>query len=395
MAFIDCVEWSPSSNDIFAYKYPESNLSTYTQLVVRETQEAVLFSKGQILGKFGPGKHTLSTENLPLLRKLYGIPFGGKNPFLAEVWFVNKTAPLTIDWRTSTMRIMDHEYNQMIPIYAAGRYGLKVKDAERFLVRLVGTLTSFTSRELTDHFMGELISRTKSIITSFMSANNSGINDISTHLDDLSRFIGQPMQEFWEGYGFALEGFFVTEIDVDQSTAEGKKIAEALADRSAQNIAGYTWQQKQSFDVANNAVGNGGGMSGILAAAMLGGGFGGNGGFGSALMQPNYTQGMPQGGQNMAYNQGMPQGGMQNVQREVFCAKCGKKHSVTVPFCPNCGKKYNACPACGSDNFEDAKRCVKCGTMLQVQQDLGNVCPRCGMPVTPGTKFCSGCGNKL
>lgn len=85
MAFIDVVEWSPQDNAEFAYRFPHSNLSTYTQLIVHESQEAVLFSKGQILGKFGPGKHTLSTQNLPLLRNLYGIPFGGKNPFMAEV----------------------------------------------------------------------------------------------------------------------------------------------------------------------------------------------------------------------------------------------------------------------------------------------------------------------
>ena len=153
MAFIDVVEWSPQDNAEFAYRFPHSNLSTYTQLIVHESQEAVLFSKGQILGKFGPGKHTLSTQNLPLLRNLYGIPFGGKNPFMAEVWFVNKVAPLNIDWETSSMRFMDPDYGQMLPLVAKGRYGLKVTDAERFLVKLVGTLRSFTSAELTDHFI--------------------------------------------------------------------------------------------------------------------------------------------------------------------------------------------------------------------------------------------------
>ena len=105
MAQIDVVSWDDSSSGssgygpVFAWKYRSSkdqkdhsmDLSTFTQLVVRESQEAVLFTKGQLLGKFGPGKHTLNTENLPLLRNLFGLPFGGKNPFFAEVWFVNKS----------------------------------------------------------------------------------------------------------------------------------------------------------------------------------------------------------------------------------------------------------------------------------------------------------------
>ena len=108
MALIDVAFWDDSSSGyagdgpLFAWKFPESNLSTFTQLVVRESQEAVLFTKGQLLGKFGPGKHTLNTENLPLLRSLFGLPFGGKNPFTAEIWFVNKVAPLNIDWDTTS-----------------------------------------------------------------------------------------------------------------------------------------------------------------------------------------------------------------------------------------------------------------------------------------------------
>src|SRR5689334_8510720 len=53
---------------VYACKFPEPNLSTLTQLIVHESQEAILFSKGRLLGKFGPGKHTLTTENLPILR---------------------------------------------------------------------------------------------------------------------------------------------------------------------------------------------------------------------------------------------------------------------------------------------------------------------------------------
>lgn len=73
MAIIDLVRWQPQGGPtIYAYRFPETNLSTYTQLLVSESQEAVLFSKGQLMGKFGPGKHTLNTENLPILRSLSG-----------------------------------------------------------------------------------------------------------------------------------------------------------------------------------------------------------------------------------------------------------------------------------------------------------------------------------
>ncbi|MDR1399580.1 MAG: SPFH domain-containing protein [Treponema sp.] len=383
MAFIDVVEWDDATNDVFAWKFGQNrnnNLSTFTQLIVRESQEAVLFSKGQILGKFGPGKHTLNTENLPLLRNLFGIPFGGKNPFVAEVWFVNKTSPLTIDWRTDTMRFRDPEYGEMVPLAASGRYGLKVEYAERFLTQLVGTLLDFRARDLTKHFWGALVAKTKSVVTAFMQSNQVGITAISARLDDLSRFLAEPLREFWESYGMLLSGFYITSVDLDTSTEDGRKIAAALSDRSAQNIAGYTWQQKQGLGVANNALSSGGDM-GFLGVAAMSGMLGG-GAAQAMLRTPQQVPTM------------VPSAG----RKEVFCAKCAKKYPTTSNFCPFCGNKYNPCPRCGSDNLTGSKRCVSCGTELAsglAGSAFGNACPRCGQQVSPGIKFCPNCGSKL
>lgn len=384
-ALIDVVEWKPQSNDILAYRFPHSNLSTGTQLIVRESQEAIFFSKGQIIGSFSAGKHTLSTQNLPLLRTLYGIPFGGNNPFTAEVWFVNKTAPLNIDWKTSSMRYMDPDYGEMVPLVAKGRYGLKVYDAERFLVELVGTMESFTARELTDHFMGALIAKTNSSIIAFMTANHVGINQIAVYLDQLSTFIRQPMQEFWEAYGFYLAGFYITEVNLDLSSSEGRKISEALTERSAQRIAGYTWQQKQTFDVANNATGQGSSM-GILGVAMMAGAFGNNAALANGILQPPVDNQM----QNQ-YNTAT----RTNRRTEVFCSNCGKKYSTSSRFCPHCGDAYNPCPACGADNAGNSTRCIVCGTILQSGVISEDVCLKCRTPIHPGDKFCPGCGNKI
>ena len=407
MAFIDVVEWSPQTNDVYAHRFEESNLSTATRLIVRESQEAVFFSKGQIIGKFGPGSHKLTTENLPLLRNLYGIPFGGTNPFFAEVWFVNKAMPLTIDWTTTPMRIMDPDYGAMVPIVAAGRYGVQVSDAEKFLVKLIGTLHTFTSRQLTDHFMGPLISKTNSAIASYMTANRVGITQISMQLDQLGTFIGQPMAEFWEEYGLRLTGFYITSIDVDTTSEAGRKISDALTERSAQNIAGYTWQQRQSFDVAKGAVGGGQDM-GILGMAMMTGMFGGGSqGMGQATMQqppqtgfnagPGYSQApVQQGAVGGMQAGGMQAGGMQS-RAQVFCANCGKPYATTSRFCPSCGNEYNPCPVCGSDNQKGAHRCVTCGAQLASDNAAfsDTTCPRCRAIVGLGTKFCPQCGMRL
>ena len=396
MAIIDLVRWAPQGNEtIFAWRFPETNLSTYTQLIVQESQEAVLFSKGQIIGKFGPGKHTLSTENLPLLRNLFGIPFGGKNPFTAEVWFVNKTEPANIDWKTDSMSIHDVDYQTQIPLVAMGRYALKLVDAEKFLVKIVGTRNQYTDKDLTNQFYGESTMRTKSVIVQFMLNNKIGYKSISAFLDRLSDFLRSTMDEFWDNIGFKLNNFYITNIEIDKSTENGRKVAEAIAQQSAMSITGHTWQQEQMFGVAGSAVegmsgGNGGMLGGLFAIGMMNG-MGGGGGIGGGMMQPGYA-GPTFGGQQPAQNSGMQGGGVGNVAmpaRYVYCAGCGKKFMNDQAFCPYCGKKYNPCPNCGTDCLPTAKKCVSCGKPLQ---QGGRTCPQCHAAVPEGMRFCGSCG---
>jgi membrane protease subunit (stomatin/prohibitin family) len=386
MAIIDLVKWMPQGNQtIYAYKFPETNLSTYTQLIVQESQEAILFSKGQIVGKFGPGKHTLNTENLPILRVLYGLPFGGKNPFTAEVWFVNKLQPFNIDWNIDRMDIHDADYNTGIPLIASGRYGLKIIDAERFLIKIVGTKNFFDQNDLTDQFFGEFSTKTKSTLMQFMIKNKIGLKQISAHLDSISEHLRTIMIPFWENIGFEITKFYITTIEIDNTTEVGKRILDAISRQSAQAIGGYTWQQSQAFEVAKDAVdgmsNSSGGLLGAIVASNMMGGLGGGGG----IMQPQYSQ--PTFGSNNA-QPGVP---IQPVTpaRDVYCSNCSKKFASNLKFCPFCGDEYCPCPKCGTDNDKNAKRCVSCGQTLSLNL---NTCSNCNAPITPGSGFCGNCG---
>jgi membrane protease subunit (stomatin/prohibitin family) len=392
MTIIDLVEWSPQgSKTIYAHRFPETNLSTYTQLIVQESQEVILFSKGQIAGKFGPGKHTLNTENLPILRSLFGIPFGGKNPFKAEVWFVNKLQPYNIDWAIDRMTIHDTDYNTQLPLTASGRYGLKITDAEKFLIKIVGTKSEFTQSDLTDQFFGEFSVKTKSTIVQYMLKHRIGFKQISAYLDNLSEYLRGTMLPFWGNLGLDLTQFYITSVEIDSSTPDGKRVLYAIAQQSAMSITGHTWQQEKMFDVANNAVeglGNGnGGLIGGLIAMNIAGGMGGGGGAG--MMRPQYNQ-PAFDGDNTGGNSKQPSQGQQI--KMIYCSNCAEKFPNTTRFCPNCGNSYNPCPKCGTDNAKNAKRCVSCGTPLLAES--GN-CPHCNAPLTAGSTFCGSCGKQV
>jgi membrane protease subunit (stomatin/prohibitin family) len=402
MAIIDLVRWAPQENEtVYAYRYPETNLSTYTQLIVQESQEAILFSKGQIAGKFGPGKHTLNTENLPILRSLYGLPFGGKNPFTAEVWFINKLQPYNIDWSIDRMDIHDADYNTGIPLVASGRYGLKITDAEKFLIKIVGTKNSFDQNDLTDQFFGEFSTKTKSTVLQFMINNRIGLKQISAHLDSISEHLKTVMLPFWDNLGLELTKFYVTSIEVDSSTESGRRVLDAISRQSAQSIGGYTWQQEQAFGVANNAIdgvsnNNSGILGAVMATNMMGNIVGAGG-----VIQPQYNQpsfGGPSQNQQptnfQPAGQNQPVNNLQaaNQVKEVYCSNCSKKFPCTHSFCPHCGDSYDACPKCGTDNDKNAKRCVSCGT--NIQSDAAALCINCNNPLALNSSFCGECGQQ-
>ena len=140
MAIVDVIKWN-GAPDTLAWKYPSEELGTWTQMIVAESQEAFLFKGGQPIGPFLAGRHTLDTANYPILGQILKIATGGRSPFTAEVWYVNKGISLDIKWGTPTaIQALDPQYRIMLPVRAYGQLGLQVVDSGKFLVKLVGTL---------------------------------------------------------------------------------------------------------------------------------------------------------------------------------------------------------------------------------------------------------------
>ena len=125
MQFIDRLKWdNPGTN--LVWKYPKEDLTTLTQLIVNESQSAILFKDGQAFDIFRAGRHTLSTANIPLLNKLVNLPFDGKTPFAAEVWYVNHAIPLNLKFGTATpLQLEDPVYQIVVPVRAYGQFGLE------------------------------------------------------------------------------------------------------------------------------------------------------------------------------------------------------------------------------------------------------------------------------
>ena len=268
MHVIDLVKWN-GTPDLLAWKFPSEELSTWTQLVVSESQEAFLVRGGVYEGPFGAGRHALHTENLPLLRTVLGLPFGAKSPFSAEVWFVNKLVNLNVKWGTpDPIQLQDPTFRMMVPIRAFGQYGIKIDNSKQFLLKLVGTVRGFDTEALAEYFRGVFVTKIKTEIANSIIKQGQSVLEISTQLDDLSSALKVSLAAEMAQYGIGLEQFNINSINLPEDDPAVKTLKAALAKKAEMQIVGFNYQQERSFDVLQTAAGNEGPAGGVMGAGM-------------------------------------------------------------------------------------------------------------------------------
>lgn len=320
MALIDVVKYN-GGPDVFAWKYPDEELSTWTQLIVNESQEAILVKEGRVVALFGRGRHTLDTKNVPLLRNIISIPFGGRSPYTAEVWYINKAQNLDIRWGTpSPIQIQDPKYGIFVPVCSNGTFGIRIADSWKFLTKLVGTVSTFDKAAVSNYFRGLYITQVKDVISSYFMQKQISIVEINAYISELSQYMKERIAPIMLNYGVDVVSFYVNDISVPEDDTTVKQLKDALAKRAEMNILGYDYQQGRSFDVLEGLAKN----PGSTASAMLGVGTGL--GVGSAV--------------GSAFNSMAQQIQTQNsIDTSIRCPSCGKLVPKESKFCPECGNK--------------------------------------------------------
>jgi membrane protease subunit (stomatin/prohibitin family) len=118
------------------------------QLTVRESQAAIFLNEGQIADVFGPGKYTLSTQNMPVLTEIKSWKYGFESPFKADVYFVNTRNLTDQKWGTTNPIIMRDPELGAIRMRGFGSYAYRVQDPALFLKEIFGTQSSFSSDQI-------------------------------------------------------------------------------------------------------------------------------------------------------------------------------------------------------------------------------------------------------
>ena len=402
MAIIDRVKFDGlASRDWLIYKHPSEDLSWGTQLIVGEGQVALFVKNGQICDAFTPGTYTLSTANLPILQGLINLPFGGKTPFTAEVYYINTVTKLDMMWGTSDpIQIIDPKYFTRLRVRAFGQFGMKISDYVLFMRELIGAMNPsdiVKFSKVTDYFKGILVTKVKSIIADVIINHKISALEITPKLEEISETVEAQLEEDFAEFGLTLTNFFIKSINFPEEDFD--QINKILENRAEFEIMGDNrYATMRSFDVYEGAANNQSGIAGAFVAGGIG--------LGAAGTIARQAQNDLQAGGGKY----CPNCHAQNKPDAAFCSSCGQKltekeDTVACPFCgaqapaeskfcPSCGKDISSkvCAKCGAKLSPEAKFCGQCGATVEPAE---KTCPGCGAKLAPGTKFCGECGKQV
>lgn len=355
MEGIQVIEWRDVTGEELVHRWPEEGPGTVSlgaQLTVRESQAGVFFRDGQSLDVLGPGRHTLTALNLPLVQSLINIPFGGTTPFQAEVYFVNMRIATNLKWGTPQPVIFRDKELDFVRLRAFGLYTMRVQDPQLFVNMVVGTEHVYTNQQANDWLRDFIVGRFNDVLGETIDT----ILDLPAYYNEIGVAVKSRVGEDFTRYGLELIDFVI------QAVTPPEEVTEMIDQRAAMRGVGdmRTFLQYRTAQAIGDMPGAGGegGLTGSMAG--MGAGLGGGMAMAGAMMQAMQGALAPQPG---AAAQPAPAG------PQPTCSECQQPVAPGAKFCPNCGANLQGatCPECGAAAPTDAKFCPECGHALGEQ----------------------------
>ena len=370
MGKTNVVTWDSQGPDDIIYAYEHDDLRTLTSVTVPEHAVAIFARDGQLTGVLEPGRHMITSSNIPWLTKLYNLALGFKEtPFKVQIIFVSLKM-FNGRWGIRGMIKAAPGYEVPITLMSNGDYQFRVSDVPVFYTQVLGGLKSYTTGDV-NTFMKAFINEqvTQQLTKQYYM-------DVLNNLEKASTTTKVLVEQYFQQRGIELLSLKIAEVrttDEDQ-----KKVFEYLQFTSA---SGEAFKRYEVMDRMADAIGNSDG-----GAAM---------GTGMLLFPQMYQQLQQQPLQGV-------QGGMQQQAPQTMCPYCGAPNPYPYRYCNGCGKPSPqmqmqqqaqpapapAQPSTAADPFtSQAPQAKKFSNCPYCGQDIS------GLPKTP--KFCPYCSEQL
>jgi len=282
---MEVIQYQDPTGNTMVSRYPANGTAAIrlgSQLIVEESQQAVFFRDGKALDTFGPGRHTLATQNVPILASVFGIPFGGTSPFQAAVFFVSTKTFLDLKWGTKEPVTFRDQDLAMVRLRAFGKFAVRVANAQVFVNTVVGSRGLYSTQGVEDYFRDVIVAR----LTDVLGENLTSIFDLPKLYDELAMALKARVADDFGKYGIELVDLYLGAITppeevqklIDERSGMGAigdmnaymkyKTARAIGDAAQQEGGGGTVGAGMGLGMG---AGLGAMLPGMMREAMQGG----------------------------------------------------------------------------------------------------------------------------
>jgi excisionase family DNA binding protein len=260
--FIDIIEWTDDSRDTLSYRFPDDDreIKNGAQLIVRESQVAQFVYLGQFGDKFGPGKYTLTTDNIPILTDLKGWKYGLQSPFKADVYYVVTRLFTGNKWGTANPVMMRDQDFGIVRLRAYGTYDFRVVDVPKFLKEVAGTDDHFRL----DEFNDTMRSRIVSVFSDALAQAKVPALDVAARYSELGEALLPAINPILgDKYGLAMTSFVLENVSVPP------EVEQAIDKRSSMAAVGNL-NDYVKYQMGQGMEHGGAGAGGVAAEMAVG-----------------------------------------------------------------------------------------------------------------------------
>ena len=265
----DVVEYPNEMKDEIVHRIPEQGAGDFrigSQVIVRESQSAVFFRDGKALDAFAPGRHTITTANIPVLIDVIGKAFNDRSPFTAEVYFVAMREFVDQKWGTPQPIIVRNPGMALgvALLQGYGTYGFQVSDPQQFVTQVVGVNGAYRTTDIQARLRSMLLSKLQDMLGETTAAKS--VPELIALVEEIGAGVRAKAQDDFKALGLTLKAFYV------ESLKPSDRSAEELRAMGMLDVATYT--QLQAADAMRDAANNPQGGAGLTAGIGAGMGIG-------------------------------------------------------------------------------------------------------------------------
>ena len=259
---IEVIEWTDDSRDTLSYRFPDEDkaIKNGAQLIVRESQQVQFVYLGEFGDTFGPGKHTLTTDNIPILTRLKSWKYGFNSPFKADVYYVTTRLFTGNKWGTANPIMMRDEDLGIVRARAFGTYDFRIVDPKLFLKEVAGSDQNFRL----DEFADTMRSRIVSIFADALASAKIPVFDVASRYSELGEALLPLINPVVTAkYGLQIASFIVENVSVPPEVEQAIDKRSSMA--AVGNLNDYVkFQMAQGMEKG----GGSGGMATELAVGL-------------------------------------------------------------------------------------------------------------------------------